>query len=102
MIDQEKFAHPRVLPIITAYDTAARAAAAEAYEDFVLPLYGEDDAFVLNLAAWGMIGFYVFLKEDPEHFYGVPFGAAVDRGPVCAAREQFRKATERLESAPMP
>jgi hypothetical protein len=101
----EKLARPRVKPLIGPQDVAGRVAVADAYEEFSLPPYGGDDAFVLNLATWGVLGFYVFLKEDPKHFYSVPFGGSriIGNDPARIAREQLRKATDqedgRLEPA---
>jgi hypothetical protein len=67
-----------------------------AYEgEFQPPPYGEDGAYILSLVPFGQLGFYVFLKEDPEYIYAFPFGAGIMLGDlsapaaVSAARKRF-------------
>jgi hypothetical protein len=50
-----------------------RLSIADHYDDFEPPPYEENGAYHLSLVRLGQIGGYVFLKEDPLHFYAVPW-----------------------------
>jgi hypothetical protein len=81
-----------VIDCVDGQMVVGRYAAEYAYEgEFVPPPYGENGAYVLSMVPFGMLGSYVFLKEDPEYIYAIPFGTMIigSDGPVTLARERF-------------
>jgi hypothetical protein len=81
-------------PIIRAAELAAKRPVVELYDHFEQLPYDESGAFVLSLEPYtGQLGEYVFLKDDPDHVYAVPFGSQIigKKDAVSLAREEFAR-----------
>jgi hypothetical protein len=50
-----------------------RLSVADYYDDFESPPYEGNGVHHLSLVRFGQVGGYCFLKEDPLHFYAVPW-----------------------------
>ncbi len=80
---------------------AVRCLVSLAYRDFRRPSYDENGAFDLSLIPLGMLGHYIFLKEDPDYIYVVPLGN-LRCDPVAVARKRLAKHLEGIGTTMSP